>query len=193
MEQQVLIREATVEDAAAIQAIYAPYVEGTAISFEYMVPTVEEFEQRIARTKEIYPYLVAEVDGKVIGYAYAGAFIARSAYDWAAELSIYIERGNANKGVGRKLYAALERALQQMGVLDLYACIGVPGEKDEHLDFNSARFHAHMGFTQVGSFEKSGYKFGKWYNMIWMKLNIGEHRMPQPSIIPYPEVKNKEL
>lgn len=193
MEQQVLIREATIEDAAAIRAIYAPYVEETAISFEYTVPTVEEFKQRIAHTKKIYPYFVAEAEGKVIGYAYAGAFIARAAYDWAAELSIYVERGNTKAGVGRKLYGALRHALQQMGVLDLYACIGVPDEEDEHLDYNSAHFHAHMGFTQVGSFEKSGYKFGKWYNIIWMKLNIGEHRMPQPPILPYPEVEKKEL
>lgn len=193
MVQQVLIREATVEDAAAIQAIYAPYVKETAISFEYEVPSVEEFKQRIAHTKEMYPYLVAEKDGKVLGYAYASAFKSRSAYDWAAELSIYIDRSCQNGGIGRRLYAALTEALKQMGILDVYACIGIPEEKDEHLDFNSARFHAHMGFTQVGEFKKCGYKFNTWYNMIWMGLNLGEHVTPQPSIIPYPEIKDKKL
>lgn len=188
-----MLREAVVEDAAAIQAIYAPYVKETAISFEYEVPSVEEFKQRIAHTKEKYPYLVAERNGKVVGYAYASPFKGRSAYDWSAELSIYIDRTCRNGGIGRRLYAALTEALTQMGILDIYACIGIPEEKDEHLDFNSARFHAHMGFTQVGCFKKCGYKFGKWYNMIWMHENIGEHQTPQPPIIPYPEIRDKKL
>ena len=193
MEQQIIIREATLDDAAAIREIYAPYVLETAISFEYEVPSVEEFRRRIAHTKEKYPYLVLEKAGKVAGYAYASPFKGRSAYDWAAELSIYIDRNCRNSGFGRRLYAVLTEALKQMGILDIYACIGIPEEKDEHLDFNSAHFHAHMGFTQVGEFKKCGYKFDKWYNMIWMGLNIGEHVSPQPPIIPSPEIKDKKL
>lgn len=187
----IMIREATVGDAAAIRAIYAPYVETTVITFEYMVPSVEEFQRRIARTKERYPYFVAVEDGRVVGYAYAGPFVGRAAYDWAAELSIYVDIHGRKQGLGKKLYGALLDALKEMGVLDVYACIGLPEKADEYLDCNSAEFHAHLGFTPVGLFKQCGYKFGRWYNMIWMGLNLGAHRSPQPPVIPYPQLKKQ--
>lgn len=98
----IIIREATIDDAAAIRAIYAPYVESTVITFEYDVPSVEEFRQRIAHTKERYPYFVAEEDGRVVGYAYAGSFVGRAAYDWAAELSIYVDIHLKKHGLGEE-------------------------------------------------------------------------------------------
>lgn len=104
----VLLRVATVEDAKAIQAIYAPYVETTAITFEEVVPSVEEFEGRIQKTLENFPYLVLEEDGEVVGYAYAGRFSARAAFDWSTEVSIYISLHHQRKGYGKLLYAALE-------------------------------------------------------------------------------------
>ena len=187
----IMIREATVGDAAAIRAIYAPYVETTVITFEYTVPSVEEFQRRIARTKERYPYFVAVEDGRVVGYAYAGPFVGRAAYDWAAELSIYVDIYGRKQGLGKKLYGALLDALKEMGVLDVYACIGLPEKADEYLDCNSAEFHAHLGFTPVGLFKQCGYKFGRWYNMIWMGLNLGAHRSPRPPVIPYPQLKKQ--
>lgn len=111
----MIIREATVEDAAAIRSVYAPYVESTVITFEYQVPSVEEFRRRIAHTRERYPYFVAEEDGRVLGYAYAGSFVGRPAYDWSAELSIYVDRHLRKKGLGKKLYGALLEALKKNG------------------------------------------------------------------------------
>ena len=108
MEKNKLqIRVATKEDAEALLAIYAPYVEKTAITFEYEVPSIEEFRCRIQETLKKYPYLVAEKNGKIVGYAYAGAFHARPAYDWAVETSIYVSELQKGEGIGKALYKAL--------------------------------------------------------------------------------------
>lgn len=112
---ELMIREATAEDAAAIRSVYAPYVESTVITFEYQVPSVEEFRRRIAHTQERYPYFVAVEDGRVLGYAYAGPFVGRPAYDWSAELSIYVDCHLRKKGLGKKLYGALLEALKKWG------------------------------------------------------------------------------
>lgn len=169
------IRMADVGDAAATLAIYAPYVQNTAVSFEYEVPTIDEFSARIARTLERYPYLVVEEDGEVRGYAYAAPFHHRDAYNRSCELSIYIDSGARRKGYGRALYDELERRLAKMGILNLYACIAVPIGEDEHLTRDSEEFHARLGFGKVGEFHKCGYKFGRWYNTVWMEKIIGEH------------------
>ena len=142
------------------------------------------------RTMRRYPYLVAEVDGRVAGYAYAGAFVGRAAYDWACELTIYLDPEARKCGLGRALYGAMEKALGAMGVLNLYACIGYPrGGDDEYLSSNSADFHAHLGFEKIGTFTACGYKFGRWYDMIWMEKIIGQHRAGQANIVPFTDVK----
>lgn len=175
MSMEVLIRTAQVADAERLLEIYAPYVEHTAISFEYEVPTVEEFRGRIKRTLEKYPYLVAEQEGRILGYAYVGAFVGRAAYDWSVETSIYVDRTLRRHGVGGRLYSALEEILKEMNILNLNACIGYPKVEDEYLTKNSVEFHRHMGYRWVGEFQGSGYKFGRWYNMVWMEKLIGEH------------------
>ena len=179
------IRPVTVNDAEDLLAIYRYYVERTAISFEYDVPTVEEFRGRIAHIIEKYPYFAAVRDGRIIGYAYAHPFVGRAAYDWSAELTIYIDRDCRHSGAGRVLYEALEQALHRMGVLNLYAGIGHTDTEDAYLTNNSEQFHAHMGFATVGLFQKCGYKFGQWYDMIWMEKIIGEHGKNQPPITPF--------
>ena len=176
MSGQSVIRPAVPEDAARLLEIYAPYVEKTAITFEYDVPTEEEFRGRIERIRARYPYLVIERGGVIMGYAYAGVFKDRAAYDRSCEMTIYLDRGAAGAGLGRKLYEALEEELKAKGILNLYACIGVPEEDDEYLDHNSEQFHEHMGYTKIGTFHQCGFKFGRWYNMIWMEKMIGEHR-----------------
>ena len=124
MEKNKLqIRVATKEDAEALLAIYAPYVEKTAITFEYEVPSIEEFRCRIQETLKKYPYLVAEKNGKIVGYAYAGAFHARPAYDWAVETSIYVSRDLRSSGVGSLLYEKLEEYLTAQHVCNVCACI----------------------------------------------------------------------
>lgn len=170
-----MIRNATVEDAARLLEIYAYYVKYTAISFECEVPTIEEFKSRIIRTTAKYPYLVAEENGRILGYAYAGPFVGRDAYRYSCELTIYLDPAAKGHGLGRALYEELELRLKAMGIQNLYACIGDPDEEDEYLTRNSEQFHQHMGFTRVGTFTKCGRKFDRWYNMIWMEKIIGEH------------------
>lgn len=177
--EQLEIRTATERDAKALLDIYAPYVEQTAITFEYEVPTLTEFRARIRHTLEKYPYLVAEKEGKILGYAYVSPFKERAAYDWAVETSIYVDKTVKRCGVGGKLHNALEEVLKQMGILNMEACIGVPETDDEYLDHNSMHFHAHLGYRLVGTFKKCGYKYDRWYDMIWMEKLIGEHAKHQ--------------
>lgn len=171
------IRDARADDAERLLEIYAYYVRNTAITFETEVPDLAEFQRRMEGIRQRHPYLVAEADGRIVGYAYAAPFHPRAAYAWAAESTIYIDKDCRHGGMGRCLYEALEAALGEMGVLNLNACIGSPsdGREDEHLTNNSEEFHTHMGYQLVGRFHKCGYKFGRWYDMIWMEKMLGEH------------------
>lgn len=172
----MVIRAATREDAGSLLKIYSYYVENTAISFEYVAPSLDEFSKRISSTLEKYPYIILEDDGLIRGYAYAGAFHSRAAYAHCCEVTIYLDHDSKGNGYGKALYEALEKALKKMGIINLYACIADPEVEDEYLTKNSECFHQHMGYTKVGEFHKCGYKFGRWYNMIWMEKMIGEHR-----------------
>ena len=173
IESGIVIRPATENDAERLLEIYAPYITDTAITFEYDVPSVAEFRERIRNTLEKYPYLCAEKDGVVLGYAYAGVFKARAAYQYSVEHSIYVDRNCKGRGLGRKLYEVLEEKLKAQGIRNLYACIAVPTEKeDEYLDFSSEHFHGHMGFKKVGKFTDCAKKFERWYSMIWMEKRI---------------------
>lgn len=183
------IRVATLEDAKTLVEIYTPYVEKTVITFEYEVPSVEEFKGRMAHVLEKYPYLVAERDGEIVGYAYAGEFKSRAAYDWAVETTVYVREDQKNSGVGKALYMALEQILAEQNILNLNACIGYPEVEDEYLTKNSVQFHEHMGYRFVGEFYKCGYKFGRWYNMVWMEKHIGEHLDDQPAIKKFDDVR----
>ena len=185
-----MVRSAAMEDAQRILEIYGYYVKNTAITFEYETPSLDKFKGRMEQTMGRYPYLVVLEDGRIQGYAYAGPFVGRAAYDWSCGLTVYLDRGARKRGLGRTIYGALERALRDMGVLNLYACIGYPEHDDEYLTANSAGFHAHLGFVKVGEFHKCGYKFDRWYNMIWMEKVIGEHGINQRPITPYPALKN---
>ena len=178
----IVIRNAHLKDAERILEIYAYYVKNTAITFEYDVPTLSEFQNRMRNTMKHYPYLVIEKNGIIQGYAYASTFVGRAAYNWSCELTVYLDYTMQKCGLGRKLYEALEGSLKEMGILNLYACIGYPEKEDEYLNTNSANFHAHLGFSEVGKFHKCGYKFGRWYDMIWMEKIIGQHKQNQAPI-----------
>ena len=183
---EIQIRAACQEDAEKLLEIYRPYVEKTAISFEDTVPAAKEFAGRIARVLTRYPYLVALRRGEPVGYAYAGPFVGRAAYDRAAEVTIYVKEEERKTGVGRRLYERLEAVLKKQNLTNLYACIGVPPEEeDEYLTRNSVQFHAHMGYRLVGEFRKCGYKFGRWYNMVWMERIIKEHKENPDPVIPF--------
>ncbi|MCR5255487.1 MAG: GNAT family N-acetyltransferase [Acetatifactor sp.] len=186
----MLIRTATSEDADKLLNIYSYYVLNTAITFEYEVPSLEEFKGRIENTLKKYPYLVAEENGQILGYAYAGAFKGRAAYDWSVETSIYVSKDARRNHIGSALLDRLEETLKKQNILNVNACIGVPREEeDEYLTFDSVRFHEKKGYKAVGTFHECGYKFDRWYNMIWMEKMIGEHLSPQPPIVPFPELK----
>ena len=176
-KKQVSLRKARVEDAEALLHIYGPYVRDTAITFEYTVPTLEDFKSRISSTLQEYPYIVAEDEaGNILGYAYAGKFHAREAYDWAVETSIYVATGARKRGLGRLLHDALEEELKSRGFLNIYACISCPAkDEDPFVDRNSIDFHTHMGYRLVGTFSACGYKFGRWYDMVYMEKHIGNH------------------
>lgn len=189
----IQIRTAAAEDAWELLKIYKPYVEKTAITFEYDVPTPEEFKARIENTLKKYPYLVAEKDGELLGYVYTGPFVGRVAYGWAAEVSIYLKEGSQRLGLGKRLYQAIEEISRAQNILNLNACIGSPETEDEYLTRNSIQFHSHMGYRWVGEFYKCGYKFGRWYNMVWMEKIIGEHPAEPMAVIPFPELDRDVL
>ena len=162
-------------DAKELLEIYAPYVQNTAITFEYDVPLVEEFRERIIHTLQKYPYLVAEENGEILGYAYAGVFKGRAAYDWCVETSIYVRMDTHGKGIGTALYEELETRLKAQGIKNMNACITWLDTPDEYLTHQSPLWHEHMGFKRCAHFHLCGYKFGRWYDMIWMEKMIGEH------------------
>ncbi|MDD6810355.1 MAG: GNAT family N-acetyltransferase [Lachnospiraceae bacterium] len=181
-DYDIQIRVAKTEDAEELVKIYEPYVRETAITFEYEVPTTEEFAARIHRILEKYPYLVA-IDGEEIaGYAYADTFKNRAAYDWAVELSVYVKQEKRRMGIGRQLYTALENILETQNILNLNACIAYPETEDEYLTKDSVAFHQSMGYQMVGKFHQCGYKFNRWYHMVWMEKPIGEHKANQPGV-----------
>ncbi len=180
----VTVRDARLRDAERILEIYAYYVENTAITFEYGVPTLKELQGRMENTMRRYPYLVIERDGELQGFAYAGAFVGRAAYDWSCELTVYLDRAVRGQGLGGRLYGALEDRLRDMGILNLYACIAYPEREDEYLSRSSAEFHEHLGFVRMGEFPRCGYKFRRWYGMIWMGKAIGEHSSVPAPVFP---------
>ncbi len=175
------IRIATLGDAPNLLKIYAPYVEHTAITFEYSVPTLEEFTARMQNTLQKYPYLVAEEDGKLLGYAYASAFKTRAAYDWSVETSIYVKKDTHRRGIGKALYTALEHMLARQHICNLCACIAYPNPE-------SIAFHERFGYRTVAHFHASGYKQGVWYDMIWMEKELCPHTIPPLPFIPFPNV-----
>lgn len=185
----ITICDAKLEDTKELLAIYKPYVEKTAITFEYEVPTETEFKNRVENTLKKYPYLLAmNEEGEIIGYTYASAFKTRKAYDWSVETSIYIREDRHGEGIGRLLYQRLEEILKDMGVCNMCACIAYPNPESES-------FHEKLGYKTVAHFHKAGFKLGKWYDMIWMEKFIGEHTEEPAEMIPYPlwKVKKEHL
>jgi L-amino acid N-acyltransferase YncA len=163
-------------DAAACLAIYAPYVESGATSFEQEPPEVARFAERIAGIATTYPWLVAERDGDVVGYAYACPHRARPAYRWAVEVSVYVAAGEHRRGTGRALYLELFERLRRQRFH--VACAGVTLPNDA-----SVSLHESLGFTPVGVYRRIGWKDGSWRDVGWWQLELqppGEGRPPEP-------------
>lgn len=177
------INRVTVDDARELLEIYAPYVMETAISLEYEVPSIEEFQHRIKTISSRLPYIKAVDDhNRIIGYAYAGSFKTRKGYDWSVETTVYVKREFRNRGVGKQLYEVLEQSLRDIGILNMNACIVVPREVDEHLTMDSIRFHEKMGFSLVGTFHQSGYKLNAWHDVTWMEKLLAPHQVNQSPV-----------
>ena len=158
------LRFATPNDGARLLEIYAQYID-TPITFECNLPTAEDFCTRIKETQAEYPYLVWEEDGTPVGYAYAHKMNQREAYQWNAELSVYVDRAYVSRGIGKGLYLALIRPLKHQGVKTVYAIVTVPNEKSEHL-------HTALGFHPLATFPSAGYKCGAWQDVTVFKKQI---------------------
>lgn len=189
----LLIRIAKEDDAEELLKIYSYYVKNTAITFEQKVPSLEEFSNRIKETLINYPYLVAVVDGKIVGYIYASRFRTRESYICSASTSIYIEKSYQRKGIGKKLYSELCNILLKQNITNVYAGAADPIEEDEYLTHNSEYFHKSMGFEIVAKYNKCAIKFGKWYNLIEMEKIIGEHSNQQKDFIPFKSLEKNFL
>ena len=169
IRDNMIIRDVRIEDAKRLSEIYSYYVEKTAVSFEYDAPSVNEFEHRIRKIKEHYPYLVCECDGLVVGYVYASAYSPREAYNWTVTVSIYVDREFRRGGIGAMLYKELEKRLKQQGIVNLLAGVAYCEKEDEYLSHDSSLFHKRMGYVQVAHMKKVGKKFDTWYDLLWLQ------------------------
>ena len=172
MNKGLIIRDVLPEDAERLVEIYSHYVLNTAVSFEYTVPSVHEFTERIRKTKEKYPWLVCEKQGRIIGYAYAGAYSPREAYDWTVATSIYVDRDYHRLGAGSELYNALEERLRNRGIMNLLAGVAYCDEEDQYLTHDSRLFHLKMGYIQVAWMKGIGKKYDRWYDLLWMQKKL---------------------
>ena len=166
-------RLATSADADQIQAIYAPIVHHTAISFEYEVPSVEEMASRIRHVLQVRPWLVYEAGGEILGYSYATTYRDRAAYSWGVEVSIYMRQDMRQRGLGSALYATLFDVLRAQNYCRVVAGATVPNASSE-------RLHARLGFQLIGRYPAAGYKFGSWHDVVFWFLPL----CPLPSVAP---------
>ena len=173
-EEELQIKPCELRFAKNMLAIYRPYVEKTAVTFEIETPSLETFSARVERgLTGPYPWLVACIGERIIGYAYAGAFKDRAAYQRSVETSIYLDPSELRKGYGKRLHTALEQELYRRGFRNLYACIAYPDRRDPYLTRASVRFHAALGYRRVGKFTNCAKKFNRLYSMIWMGKTLG--------------------
>jgi len=176
------IRVATPADAPGVQAIYAPIVRDTAISFEYDPPSIDEMRRRIQTTLERYPWLVCDDDGFVAGYAYAGPHSARIAYQWSSDVSVYNAESHRRRGVGRALYTALFDILEVQGFRQLGAGITQPNAA-------SVGLHESLGFVKLADHPDIGYKLGRWHAVgVWQRSLGDGSATPPRGPVWFPEV-----
>jgi L-amino acid N-acyltransferase YncA len=171
------IRKIELSDVEAVRNIYAPFITERSTSFEMEVPSVTAMQERIQGICEQYPWLVFEEDGKVLGYAYGCSHRPRKAYQWSAEVSVYLDEAARGRGVGRALYLALFDILRLQGYANAFAGITLPNPA-------SVGLHEALGFQHIGVFSKTGYKFGQWHDVAWLELRLQEIAPPVPDPIP---------
>ena len=187
----VTIRAAVIEDAPALLDIYGYYVEHTAITYEYDVPALSDFQDRIRHTLEKYPYLVAQKEDHIIGYAYASAYHPRAAYGWNAEMTVYLDHNERGHRVGQKLYTLLEQLLQEQGIVNALALITPPMTEEDETVYASMHFHEKMGYELAGRIKNSGYKFDRWFDTVTMQKQLNTPENSMNSIKSFEEVRAK--
>lgn len=187
----VTIRAAVIGDAPEVLDIYGYYVENTAITYEYDIPSLTEFQERMRHTLEKYPYLVALKGERIIGYAYASPYHPRAAYGWNAEMTIYLDHNERGHNVGQRLYTLLEQILLEQGIVNAVALITPPMTKEDEAVYASMHFHEKMGYELAGRIENSGYKFERWFDTITMQKQLNTPVSPMPSIKSFEEVRAK--
>lgn len=180
-----VLHEAEEKDAESILAVYAPYVRETTITFEYEVPSCEEFRERMRNIMEVYPYLVCEAEGRPAGYAYAHRYHERAAYQWDAELSVYVDGAYTGRGIGRALYTALMNILKLQHVRNVYGLVTSPNPPSEVL-------HRAMGFRLSGVSEKTGYKLGKWVDVACFEKAIGSRAGEPEPLLTFAQVNREK-
>lgn len=177
-----MIRVAEERDVPAILEIYAPYILTTTATFEYTVPSREEFSERFRGITAQFPWLVWEENGRILGYAYASAPYSRAAYAWCAEPSVYLLPRAQGRGIGRQLYAALEKILNYQGYQVLYALITQENQ-------GSFQFHLRMGYQFSVLFPDCGFKFGRWLGLIWMEKRLKSVEIPSNPPTPWESIR----
>jgi phosphinothricin acetyltransferase len=180
-DNSIAIRDVKPDDVETIIEIYAPYILDGWTSFEEEVPDSQEMWERIEYYSDEYPWLVAEADNRVIGYAYANAYRTRPAYRWTAEVSVYISPEWHGRNVARQLYDAIFGLLQAQNIRQVLAGVTLPNDKSEG-------FHKKMGFAEIGVYSDVGYKFGKWHSVRWYEKTLNENDPPE-EFVPYPELE----
>ena len=202
------IRLACPADAAAVCAIYTPYVVDTATTFDLVPPTLEEMEQKIATILEERPFLVAEIERDdantafaascgeacddetftVIGYSYASAFRPRKAYLHSIETSVYLSPEAKGHGLGTRLYGALEEILRLQNVYNANACVTYTEPADETCPSTSRIFHERRGYVRCAHIPNCGHKFGRWYDILWLQKQLIPLSQEPEGFIPLPQV-----
>ena len=179
------MRLAKETDSSALLKIYSQYID-TPITFECDLPTEKEFANRIKDITSMYPYVVCENEGEIIGYAYAHRHMKREAYQWNAELSIYIDKDFTSKSLGKKMYSILIEILKLQGVKTVYGGVTLPNEKSEKL-------HMSLGFNKLGIYHNAGHKCNKWHDVAWFGKEIGLYDIGPKPILSINEIADKEI
>lgn len=179
--EEIIIRLAREADAVEILKIYEPYIKDTAITFEYEVPTLDEFKNRIKKISSVYPYLVCLIGGRIVGYAYAYRQKERAAYQWNAELSVYINKLYLRMGIGKALYSCLIEILKLQNVRNIYGGVTIPNP-------NSEKLHEYFGFQRLATYHNVGYKCDAWQDIILFEKSIGEYGSKPKSILTVQEI-----
>lgn len=165
--ESLIVRPARESDVPSMHEIYRHYVETTIVSFEETAPDLDDFAARICKYRNGWACVVAELGGKVLGYAYGGPHRERAAYRWSVEMTIYVAPGLQRQGVGRGLYRVLLPMLADAGYCNAYAGVALPNP-------GSVGLHRAVGFTPIGTFPRVGHKFGRWHDVMWFHLPLRE-------------------